>query len=192
MAGNLLFEGVPQLPDDWWTAPPPGDPGTVWNAWDRRTYYLWGANSGNFRGVPLGKSLGGDGMAGHDGPSRGRAHPHYMGVITMAKDELQRNDDVFKDLALLIADGANVVVPTHRGRWSLGTGIGANVDHWDVIQEYLLTQVYRLGQEADAVAIPVGTYWPDMRPRMNEARHPIAKQDDLLEIAKLLSAQRGP
>ena len=184
--GQLRFGTIERLADDWWTSPPPNDPQAVWNTWDRDTYYLWGANSGNYQGIAIGQLLGGGGMAGTNGPSRGRAHPHYVGVITMDVADLPKNDPVFQELAGYMANGKNVVAPTFHGEWSLGTGIGKNIPNWGDIQKYLLSHVYSLGQAASGAVFPPGTYWPDWRPGMNGVKHPIASMSDLLAIIQML------
>jgi len=185
--GGLRFGAVERLKDDWWMSPPPGDPQAVWDTWDRDTYYVWGANSGNYRGIAIGQLLGGGGMAGTShGPSVGRAHPHYIGVITMSTADLPKNDAVFQELARYLARGKHVVIPTYHGEWSLGTGIGKGVSGWGDIQKYLVSQVYALGQAAGSVTIPAGTYWPDWRPGMNGAKHSIATLADLAAIIALL------
>ena len=180
--GKLIFGEIEQLVDNWWTSAPPNDPSDVWKTWDRNTYYLWGANSGNYKGIAIGQSLMGGGMAGPHGPTRGRAHPHYVGVITMDVADLPKNDAVFQDLNNLLNNGSNVVVPTFAGKFSLGTGIGIGVSGWDQIQEYLLKNIYNLGQSASSVTIPQGTNWP----------YPIAEIDDLMAIVtNVLSKETG-
>ena len=179
--GSLIFSGIHRLPDNWWNDPPRTDPASVWNVWDRDTFYTWGANAGNYQGIPIGKSLHGDGMAGAlHGPSRGRAHPHYVGLITMSLPDMPKNDPVFVSLENEISNGNNVVIPAFNGRFSLGTGIGKTVQNWAEIQKYLLTKIYDLGQKA-SVTIPPGTFWPDCRKDPEEA-HPITKLDDLMDI----------
>jgi hypothetical protein len=182
-AGTLRFGTIHRLPDQWWTSPPPTDPAAVWKAWDRDTYYVWGANSDNYQGIPMGHSLKGGGMAGvQHGPTEGRAHPHYVGVITMAEADLPLNDAVFDVLKGFLAKGQNVVIPTYRDEFSLGTGIGASMPapEWTAIQTYLLTKIHELGKTAATTDIPLGTFWPDCR----NGRKPyvIAELDDLMTI----------
>ena len=179
--GTLIFSGIHQLPDNWWNDQPPNDPASVWNVWNKNTFYTWGANAGNYQGIAIGKSLNGDGMAGDRGPSRGKAHPHYVGIITMSLNDMPKNDAVFHALENEIANGHNVVIPAFKGRFSLGTGIGANVPNWAEIQKYLLAKIYGLGQKASAPTIPPGTFWPDCRTRP-ETTYPISKLDDLIGI----------
>ncbi|HSS19027.1 MAG TPA: hypothetical protein VLL54_03040 [Pyrinomonadaceae bacterium] len=181
-SGSLIFSGIPQLPDNWWLGKPANDPADVWTVWDKNTFYGWGANSGNYQGIAIGQSLHGGGMADPIiGPSRGRAHPHYVGIITMSLYDNPKNDPVFAALAQEIANGNNIVIPSHHGRLSLGTGIGATVPNWGDIQKYLLAKIYDLGTKAGAVKIPHGTFWPDCRtdPATN---HPIKKLDDINDI----------
>jgi len=179
--GTLIFSGIHQLPDNWWNDQPPNDPASVWNVWNKNTFYTWGANAGNYQGIAIGKSLNGDGMAGDRGPSRGKAHPHYVGIITMSLNDMPKNDAVFHALENEIANGHNVVIPAFKGRFSLGTGIGANVPNWAEIQKYLLAKIYGLGQKASAPTIPPGTFWPDCRTQP-ETTYPISKLDDLMGI----------
>jgi predicted NAD-dependent protein-ADP-ribosyltransferase YbiA (DUF1768 family) len=184
--GTLSFGEIKQLDAQWWTSPPPNDPAAVWNTWDRDTYYLWGANVLNYAGIALGDSLNGDKMAGPNGPSRGRAHPHYVGVITMSASDLPKNDAVFQSLATLMASGKHVQVPSYGGRLSLGTGIGASVPNWADIQKYLLEQIIVLTSTASSVSIPPGTFWPDVR-TTPETPHKISSVPDLQNIVDFLS-----
>ena len=184
--GILSFGEIKQLDNQWWTSPPSDDPALVWNTWDRDTYYLWGANVGNYTGIPLGDSLNGDKMAGPNGPSRGRAHPHYVGVITMSASDLPKNDAVFQSLATLMASGKDIQVPSYHGRLSLGTGIGATVPNWPDIQKYLLEQIIVLASGASSVTIPPGTFWPDVRNKP-ETAHKISSVADLQNIVDFLS-----
>ena len=180
-SGNLIFSGIHQLPDNWWV-PPSNDPASVWTVWDKDTFYAWGANSGNYQGIPIGQSLHGGGMADAiKGPSRGRAHPHYVGIITMNIRDMPKNDPVFSSLEQEMANGKNVVIPSFHGRLSLGTGIGATVPNWGDIQKYVLGKFYDLGQKASSVTIPNGTFWPDCRTDPS-TDHPIKKLDDLDDI----------
>lgn len=72
--GELRFAEIARLLDHWWTSAPPSDPADVWKTWKRDTLYLWGADSGNYKGLAMGALLNGDGMASvAKGPSRGRA-----------------------------------------------------------------------------------------------------------------------
>lgn len=180
-SGTLIFSGIHQLPDNWWNGQPPSDPVSVWTVWDKNTFYTWGANAGNYQGIGIGKSLGGGGMASDTGPSRGRAHPHYVGVITMDLNDMPKNDPVFASLEQEIGNGKNVVVPSFHGRFSLGTGYGAHVPNWGDIQKYLLAKIYALGQKASSTTIPHGTFWPDCRTDPS-TDHPIKKLDDLMDI----------
>ena len=179
--GTLIFSGIHQIPDNWWHDPPTGDPASVWTVWDKNTFYTWGANSGNYQGIAIGQSLHGRGMADEKGPSRGRAHPHYVGIITMDISDMPKNDPVFASLEQELGNGKNVVIPSYHGRLSLGTGIGASVPNWGDIQKYLLIKISGLGQKAGSVTIPHGTFWPDCRTDPS-TDHPINKLDDLMDI----------
>lgn len=181
-SGTLIFSGIHQIPDNWWNDPPAGDPASVWTVWNKNTFYTWGANAGNYQGIAIGKSLQGKGMADITGPSRGRAHPHYVGIITMSLNDMPKNDAVFLSLDSEIANGNNVVIPFFKGRFSLGTGIGATVPKWGDIQKYLLTKIHGLGKKASATTIPPGAFWPDCRPNPAKDHYPIGKLDDLMDI----------
>src|ERR1044072_320242 len=128
-SGTLIFSGIHQLPDNWWNDQPPNDPASVWSVWHKNTFYTWGANSGNYQ-LAIGQSLHGLGMADVKGPSRGRAHPHYVGIITMDVNDMPKNDPVFLALENELSNGNHVVIPSFKGRFSLGTGLGANVPNW--------------------------------------------------------------
>lgn len=183
-SGTLIFSGIHQLPDNWWSDQPPNDPSSVWNVWDKNTFYTWGANSGNYQ-LAIGQSLHGLGMADVSGPSRGRAHPHYVGIITMNLNDMPKNDPVFLSLENELSNGNNVVIPSFKGRFSLGTGIGASVSNWAEIQKYLLGKIHGLGQKASAATIPPGTFWPDCRTSSDKAHqktYPITKLDDITGI----------
>jgi hypothetical protein len=189
--GNLVFSTIKQLPDNWWNSPPPDDPSSVWSVWDQNTYYLWGANAGNYQGIEIGQSLNGAGMAGTNGPTLGRAHPHYVGIITMNQDDMPKNDAVFSALSNLLKNGRNVVIPTYHGQFSLGTGIACSQSGWRQIQIYLLTQIVKLGQDATTVQIPSGTFWPDCRKSKPYPQYPIARLDDLKDIVKTVLSASG-
>jgi hypothetical protein len=176
--GTLVFSPIAQLPDKWWT-----DLDNVWSVWDPNAHYLWGANSGNYSGIAIGGSLNGRGMAGANGPTRGRAHPNYVGIITMDAQDMPLNDSVFDRLEEFLRTGKNVVVPTQHLKLSLGTGIGATAPDWDQIQSYLLKKIHQLGMIARNVDIPEGTYWPDCR-RTPPVRHVITKLTNLSDIVR--------
>jgi len=161
--GELRFGEILRLPDGWWR-----DPDLVWTVWDEDTWYLWGANRGNYAIAAPGQSLVGGGMAGPRGPTHGRAHPHYVGVITMSAADLELNGPVFESLAARLESGQHIVVPTFDGKLSLGTGIGAadpavpaGHAEWLRIQEHLLTKIAGLARAAREVVVPAGVFWPD-------------------------------
>ena len=64
----------------------------------------------------------------------------------------------------------------------LGSGIGSNIPNWGKIQEYLLKNIYKLGQIADSTQIPDGTFWIDCRKPEPYPEHTITKLDDLMDI----------
>ena len=119
--GNLIFSKIDRLPDNWWDSDPSDDPSDVWKVWDRNTYYLWGANNNNYKGIKIGQSLQGDGMAGpKNGPTIGRAHPHYVGVISdETKVICQRMMPFLLELENHLNNGEDVVIPTFHGKFCL-------------------------------------------------------------------------
>ncbi len=181
--GKVIFAPIAQLPKNWWE-----DPETVWDVWERDTYYLWGANLGNYRINPM-KTLGGGGMASSDGPSRGKSHAHYVGVITTSIS-FEENDVVFARLERKLREGANIVVPIYHGRFSLGTGHALNwfssKRKWYQTQKYLVEKILELSMIASAVEIPERVYWPDCM-NGNEKRLPIQHVEDLQKIIEYLN-----
>lgn len=165
-AGTLRFGPVPRLPEDWWTR---SDDEAVFSVWDRDTLYLWGANADNRRARRRGEPLAGGGMAGPNGPTRGRAHPRYVGVDTMSVDP-DGARAVFDELGAWIDDGRDVLVPTLEGRCSLGTGIAARQPGWAEIQRGLFEGFVELAEVAGALDVPSGTFWPDCRVEVEDAR----------------------
>jgi hypothetical protein len=199
MTGKLIFAPIPKLPANWWTGTPANDPDTVWTVWDKQTYYLWGANEGNYQHTAVGQVIGGGGMAGTNGPTEGMGHPHYIGVNTMEFADMAHNDAVFDTLKTHILNGQNVVVPIHAedkttpcmAQYSLGTGLGAGVSNWADIQKYIFQKLVELGQAAGTgnVEIPHGTYWPDCRQTKFYPRYPryvITSLDDIQTIISVL------
>lgn len=92
-----------------------------------RDYYVWGANTYNYN-YRKGKVLGyvdritgekknGSGMASSKGPTKGRAHPHYIGIVSIFKpgDDLEEirkiNEKQFRKLYRKLLEGHNVVFP---------------------------------------------------------------------------------
>lgn len=171
LAGDLIFAEIPRLPNLWWTGAPANDPSIVWTVWDRKSYYLWGANIGNYQQQAIGAQINGGGMAGTSGPTRGRYHPHYVGVITMQFSAMPNNKAVFDELSKWISQGNNIVVPAFFDqniratgfKLSLGTGIGATQPRWGDIQSYLLTHIVQLGLQCKQTQFPYELYWPDLR-----------------------------
>ena len=103
------------------------------NPEDIGAYYVWGANSYNYN-YRTGKILGytvrltgekknGSGMAGPKGPTKGRAHPNYIGVISIFKpgDDLEEirkiNAKQFRKLYRKLLEGYNVIFPLDMDRF---------------------------------------------------------------------------
>ena len=193
---KLVFEEIPQLPDNWWDGTPSSNPSIVWTVWDENTYYLWGANVGNYQLKPIGTIIGGGGMAGPNGPTRGRHHPHYVGIITMDASEMPKNDAVFNYLAGLASNNDNnILIPVYNTsssgtpeyKFSLGTGIGGSQPKWADIQIYILKQIVKLAALCD-VDIPDGVYWPDCRQPQPYPRYQLKSIQDIEDIIdKVLS-----
>lgn len=162
--GTLSFGEIEQVPRGWW----PDHTDSVWTIWRRDTYYLWGANSGSID-TAEGASLNGGGMAGPNGPTFGLGHPNYVGIDTMALASVgaagTTTASQFAALHAWLAGGNNVVVPTFRGKYSLGTGIasGMDPDVWRQIQHEVMRGIVDLAAVAGALVIPAGTFWPDCR-----------------------------
>lgn len=165
MAGKLSFDTIPKLPDNWWDG---SDADTVWTVWDKDTFYLWGANSGN-QFVPRGQPLNGGGMASTDkGPTRGMGHPHYVGIDTMEISK-KANDGVFATLKTELENGKNIVVPVylkhgdpHNGSYGLGTGYGLDVTDHVQIHAYVWEKLLELAAAADETSIPSLMWTPDV------------------------------
>ena len=132
-------------------------------------------------------------MAGvSHGPTRGRAHPHYIGVNTMDKKDAYVNDAIFIGLQKLLNGGYNVDVPTYHDKklasgslkykYSLGTGIGANVPNWSEIQLSLFKEIEKLTNLGGLVDMPKGTYWPDFSAGSNPTLMPLESVADLKKI----------
>ena len=158
-SGKLLFTPIPNLPDNWWN-----DPGATKRVW-ANTYYLWGANTGNYRKFDPQSFLSGSGLASKKGPTHGRGNPQYIGVITTSRS-FKKNNKVFQDLKEKLLAGANIAVPVYDGKISLGAGVAykryKNKAHWYQSQKYLLEKIAVLGSLASSVEIPEGTFWSDV------------------------------
>jgi len=90
-------------------------------------YFIWGANSYNYnyKGGKLlnyvdritGEKKSGSGQAGKKGPTRGKAHPNYIGIISIfkpgdsLKDIYSAIDERFIFLKNKLAKGANIIFP---------------------------------------------------------------------------------
>lgn len=153
---RFILGPIPTLPSNWWM-----NQNTVWTVWQQDTYYLWGANKGNYRIFDPHQSLSGSGMASPTGPSRGRGHPHYRGVITTDLADTE-NDEVFNELKAHLEKGNALVVPTLKGKWALGSGVAVNKFNnkdWLKSQKYLLSKVAFLASICGIKEFPQGSYW---------------------------------
>jgi hypothetical protein len=170
-SGKIIFAEIPQLPKNWWN-----DHESVWEIWDKETYYLWGANLRNYVIKDPAIILKGSGMASINGPTRGRGHAHYVGVITTALENYE-NDKIFTELESKLRNGSNIVIPVINGRFGLGTGVAflrhSSLENWYRSQKHLLEEIIRLSSVATEVDILEGTYWPDCGITMN-TKTPIA------------------
>lgn len=193
MAGKIIFASIPKLNQDWEKGTPSSDPDNVWTVWDKHNYYLWGANSGNISGIAIGQTLHGGGMAGDRGPTRGLAHPHYVGVNTMEYDKMAENIKVFEEIEKLLAKDKNIVVPIFHDdkmaegehKYSLGTGLGTNVNNWICIQKFIFNLIIKLSASASDVVIPSGVYWPDCRNADKKPHYPITSVADIRTIVSI-------
>lgn len=155
-SGKVIFSKINQVPDHWID-----NPSSVWNVWDKNTYYLWGANALNYD-LKQGDNLMGLGMAGANGPTRGYAHDHYIGLDTM-DFSTSRNPGVFSKLENLLKSGNDIVVPTFKGCYSLGTGIAHQNPGWQKIQKQIMEGLISLVENASSLEVPDDTFWPDCR-----------------------------
>lgn len=184
--GKVMFSEIKQLPKKWWR-----DPQSVWTVWDNNTYYLWGANLRNYKITD--STLGGSGMASPDGPSRGRGHPHYVGVITTSLSFVE-NDLIFSFLEERLEDGADIVIPVCKGRFALGTGVAflryATIQNWYESQHYLFKKIRRLTKKAKEIEIAPGTFWPDCgltKSTNSVVNISIQNIDDIKELMRYLN-----
>jgi hypothetical protein len=156
--GKVLFIEIKQLPAVWWK-----EPERVWDVWDTNTYYLWGANRHNCNTSPR-KRLRGSGLASKSGPTRGRGHTHYVGIITTSL-RTNNNDRIFSDLENKLKSGSSIVFPVIKGRCALGTGVAfrryGDIKNWYRSQKYLFEKVIGLFTLANEIEIEEGVYWPD-------------------------------
>lgn len=187
MNGTLKFSLIPDLPEDWWLAPL-----TVWSVWDKTDYYLWGANKSNMF-LDEGKPLNGGGLASNRGPTRGRAHLHYLGINTMEYIFMSDNVKQFNHIANLIKGGNTIIIPIFNEekktpttyKYSLGTGYGTGVANWIDIQKDILQSIITIGKLASKIDIPDGVYWPDCSKSMPYPHHQIK---DLADIQKIVDS----
>ena len=161
-SGKVVFSKINQLPPNWMD-----NQSLVWTVWNKNTYYLWGANSMNYD-LKQGDSLMGAGMAGSNGPTRGFAHDHYVGLDTMDYSTT-RNPGVFKKLETLLLAGNDIVVPTYKGCYSLGTGIAHQNPGWQKIQLQIMKGLVNLVSRASTMEAPAETFWPDCRTQVSVA-----------------------
>ena len=157
--GKLIFNEMPQLPLNWWKKP-----SSAWNTWDENSYYLWGANLTNYKISSPTKKLKGSGMASSEGPTRGRGHPQFIGIIVTSLS-FRENEAIFSFLENKLRDGANVVVPVINGRYALGTGVAFRrhrcIEDWYTSQKYLFEKMIHLSSIAQEVTFQEGVFWPD-------------------------------
>ncbi|NRA45153.1 MAG: hypothetical protein HRU09_09385 [Oligoflexales bacterium] len=108
--------------------------------WDSSHLYCWGANAEN-QYLKRKEYLNGGGMAGPTGPSRGKAHPQYVGINTMSYGT---NQAVFAELEKALDKGMVVVIPTFRQRFSLGGHISKRLlkeEQWTRVQKEVLSGI---------------------------------------------------
>ena len=194
MNGKIIFEEIPKLDLGWENGTPADDPANVWTIWDKNKYYLWGANKNNYAGIPIGQTLHGGGLAGSKGPTRGLAHPHYIGVNTMDLGQLTINATVFNQLTSFLQNGNDIVFPIFHDegtpvgsfKYSLGTGIGASAFKWGDIQKDIFVLLLQLSKTASSVVIPPGVFWPDCRNKNRLPHYAIKDMADIQAIINIL------
>jgi hypothetical protein len=92
---------------------------------------------------------------------------------------------VFDRLTELVTAGHDIVVPTHRDRYSLGTGIASRQPAWRQIQLDIFERLDALRLVASDWTAPSATWWPDCR-QTPETTHPLATPADLAALITLL------
>lgn len=166
MPSTIEFNSIPKLPEDWCDKT---DAESVWPTWGEYKSYLWGANAGNqflSRGTPL----NGGGLASPNGPSRGYAHPQYVGIDTMSDStsSLVANKKVYVQMTSYLTNGHTMIIPidlrrsaTQPGKFSLGTGYGKNVEGATLIHLEMWSGIIDLISKADNVAYNSTMWTPD-------------------------------
>lgn len=170
MAGTIKFDPVPRLPTDWWLPVPKNSTEieaqnrkNVWPIWGEHNCYFWGANAGN-QFVDRGQSLAGGGMAGSNGPSRGIAHPQYVGYDTMSDPNKSKagNGKVISEMMSWLDAGHTVIIPTYPNRFSLGTGIAIDNPNATSVQAAMWADIISLINHASNVSYIAELWTPDM------------------------------
>lgn len=170
MAGTIQFNTIPKLPDNWWDNLDDAD--TVWPTWGQYKSYFWGANSSN-QFLKRGDSLMGGGLASSNGPSRGRAHPQYVGVDTMSSSStsLAANQTVYTQMTCYLEAGHTLIVPIdlrsslpdiEKAKFSLGTGIGMSQRDAPLIHSEIWAGILALVGTAKTVDYNSKMWTPDM------------------------------
>lgn len=198
MAGTIRFDSIPRLPQDWWDKT---DAESVWPTWGQHTSYLWGANSGN-QFLARGVALNGEGLASSNGPSRGRAHPQYVGIDTMSGDSrsLKANNKVYAQMTAYLKAGNTLIVPVDLrasqpdpGKFSLGTGYGLTARDGTKIHLEMWVAILELIKGADTVSYCATMWTPDISQPVSKRKGSRVALPDLESIkayhAKLLAAE---
>lgn len=135
---------------------------------DMSTVYAWGANLHNAR-MQHGRKLMGGGMASEKGPTGGRAHAHYVGIVSILypehNDTLGRAmcavEDAFDKLHSKLRQGFHIEFPRDQqdpSSWSSvaqGHGIGKGIAaaktmskeeraDYDMLQKYIKRKIHEL------------------------------------------------
>ena len=116
--------------------------------------YVWGANLGNYSTRP-GRLIGGEGMAGDNGPTSGLGHPRFIGVPTTTAaggtpgHVAAVATEVLLRVEKLLLAGADVYLPEGRAAGSTGLGDGLargqmSVSEWQAIQSALSVGLARI------------------------------------------------
>lgn len=139
--GQVFFAAIPRI-----------DSSINPNPWNDRNLFLWGANNGNYNSQP-GTLIGGSGMAGTTGPTKGIAHEKYIGILTMQESGDEAiNQKQFSALKECLKKGHNIFFPILHDKWSLGTGIalmGGPTPQWNNMQKTILTATLDLIKESN-------------------------------------------
>lgn len=165
--GSVRFAPIPTIANvDWWKTS--AGEQTVWLNWDSHTYYVWGANRGNMKMRNPADILGGSGMASVSMMARGHGHSHYIGMNTVTAGG-EGNEAVYQELKAFLLAGNNIVFPTFKDAFSLGSGSAAD-NHlktpksWYQSQAKILLNIERLFKYAKGVEYPAaGMTWVDKK-----------------------------